>query len=146
MVFLTLANYDVANGYKNMFFLTRLSWYRSDNDVIKSLSTRRSCCHGGLPELNCQQMSRTWTRHEVVVIVTLAYKPLLRAATMEGDIVNEISLNRVQYTKCLGVQIDESFTWVKHTEYTIKTIVCNISILRKISSVLTLDNKIAIYR
>ena len=87
--------------------------------------------------------------NKLTKIVYMIVRSTQRMATMEGDIslkVNKISLNRVQYTKCLGVQIDESFTWVKHTEYTIKTIVCNISILRKISSVLTLDNKIAIYR
>ena len=43
---------------------------------IESLSTRRPCCYGGLPEVKCQQMSRTGTRHAVVVIVTQADKPL----------------------------------------------------------------------
>ena len=68
-----------------------------------------------------------------------------RMATMEGDLnlkVNEVYLNRVKYAKCLEVQIDENLTWEKHTEYIIKKVVCSLSILRKVSSVLTLNNKI----
>ena len=53
-------------------------WARSQTKIIESLSIKRSCCHGGQPKLNCQHipMSRTWTRHAVVVIITEAYKPL----------------------------------------------------------------------
>ena len=44
--------------------------------TVESFSTRRSCCYGGQPELNCQQVSRTWTRYAVVMIVREAYKLL----------------------------------------------------------------------
>ena len=60
--------------------------------------------------------------------------------------VNDMSLNRVQHTKCVGVQIDENLTWEQHIDYIINKVVCNISLLRKVSSILTLDNKITIYR
>ena len=53
--------------------------------ILESLSTRSSCCHGGQPELNCQQMSRTWTRHAVVVIVTEAYKPLFASVLVSQN-------------------------------------------------------------
>ena len=42
-----------------------------------------------------------------------------RLAALEGDINLQIystSLNRVQDTKCLGVQIDENITWERHAE------------------------------
>ena len=72
-----------------------------------------------------------------------------RLATLEGDInlqINSTSLKRVQDTKCLGVQIDENLTWERHAEYIIQKVACNIGILRKVSPILSLDNKIAIYR
>ena len=71
-----------------------------------------------------------------------------RLATLEGNInlqINSTSLNRVQDTKCLGVQIDENLTWERQAEYIIQKIACNISILRKVSPILSLDNKITIY-
>ena len=72
-----------------------------------------------------------------------------RLATLEGDInlqINSTSLKRVQDTKCLGVQTDENLTWERHAEYIIQKVACNISILRKVSPILLLDNNIAIYR
>ena len=72
-----------------------------------------------------------------------------RLATLEGDInlqINSTSLKRVQDTKCLGVQIDENLTWERQAEYIIQKVAYNISILRKVSPILSLDNKIAIYR
>ena len=66
-------------------------------------------------------------------------------ATLEGDInlqINSTSLKRVQDTKCLGVQIDENLTWERHAEYIIQKVACNISILRKVSPVLSLDKKL----
>ena len=69
-----------------------------------------------------------------------------RLAILEGDInlqIKSTSLNRVQDTKCLGVQIDENPTWERHAEYIIQKVAC---ILRKVSSILSLDNKITIYR
>ena len=72
-----------------------------------------------------------------------------RLATLEGDLKLQIdgtSLKRVQVTKCLGVQIDKNLTWEKHAEYIIQKVACNISILRKVAPILSLDNKIAIYR
>ena len=61
-----------------------------------------------------------------------------RLATLEGDInlqINSTSLNRVQDTKCLGVQIDENLTWERHAEYIIQKVACNITILRKVSPI-----------
>ena len=72
-----------------------------------------------------------------------------RIATLEGDLnlsVNGISLKRVKHTKCLGVHIDENLTWAKHVEYITKKVVCNISILRKVSSTLTPDNRNTVYK
>ena len=72
-----------------------------------------------------------------------------RLATLEGDLKLQIdgtSLKRVQITKCLGVQMDENLTWEKHAEHIIQKVACNISILRKVAPILSLDNKIAIYR
>ena len=60
-----------------------------------------------------------------------------RLATLEGDL---------KVTKCLGVQMDENLTWEKHAEYIIQKVACNISILRKVAPILSLDNKIAICR
>ena len=45
-----------------------------------------------------------------------------RLAILEGDInlqIKSTSLNRVQDTKCLGVQIDENLTWERNAEYII---------------------------
>ena len=64
-----------------------------------------------------------------------------KIASLEGTIdlsVNGISLSRVEHTKCLGVHIDENFTWAEHVNNLTKKVVCNISVLRKISSALTL--------
>ena len=72
-----------------------------------------------------------------------------RLATLEGDLKLQIdgtSLKRVQVTKCLGVQMDENLTLEKHAEYIIQKVACNISILGKVAPILSLDNKIAIYR
>ena len=44
----------LCEGVKNS-----ASWFGCLDGKIETLSTRRSCCHGGQPELNCQQMSRT---------------------------------------------------------------------------------------
>ena len=41
--------------------------------------------------------------------------------------------------------MDESLTWEKHAEYIIQKVACNISILRKVAPILSLDNEIAIY-
>ena len=72
-----------------------------------------------------------------------------RLATLEGDLKLQIDgtfLKGVQVTQCLGVQMDENLTWEKHAEYIIQKGACNISILRKVAPILSLDNKIAIYR
>ena len=64
-----------------------------------------------------------------------------KIASLEGTIdlsVNGISLSRVEHTKCLGVHIDETFTWAEHVNNLTKKVACNISVLRKISSALTL--------
>ena len=64
-----------------------------------------------------------------------------KIASLEGTIdlsVNGISLSRVEHTKCLGVHIDENLTWAEHVNNLTKKVVCNISVLRKISSALTL--------
>ena len=42
--------------------------------------------------------------------------------------------------------MDENLTWEKHAEYIIQKVACNISILHKVAPILSLDNKIAIYR
>ena len=71
-----------------------------------------------------------------------------RLATMDGDInlrINDTSLCRFQNTKCL-VQVDENLTWKRHGEHIIKKAVCNISILRGASTILTLENKVTIYK
>ena len=70
-------------------------------------------------------------------------------ASLEGTIdlsVNGISSSRVEHTKCLGVHIDENLTWAEHVNNLTKKVVCNISVLRKISSAVTLDNRLTVYR
>ena len=68
-----------------------------------------------------------------------------RMAEIDTDMelkVNDKYLRRVEHTQCLGLQIDEHLTWEKHIEYIIQKVVCNISILRKCSSILTLNHDI----
>ena len=72
-----------------------------------------------------------------------------RIAAIENGlnlVVSGNSLERVKHCKCLGVHIDENLTWAKHVESIIKKVVCNISILRKVSPSLTLDHRITVYK
>ena len=72
-----------------------------------------------------------------------------KIASSEGTIdlsVNGISLYTVEHTKCLGVHTDGNPTWDERVNNLTKTVVRNISGLQKISSALTLDNRLTVYR
>ena len=58
-----------------------------------------------------------------------------RIATMTENMntfLNGISLNRVNCSKCLGVEIDEFLTWDTHIASVSKKVSSGISIMRKI--------------
>ena len=62
-----------------------------------------------------------------------------RIATMTENMntfLNGISLNRVNCSKCLGVEIDEFLTWDTHTASVSKKVSSGISIMRKIKPVI----------
>ena len=72
-----------------------------------------------------------------------------RIAAIENGlnlVVSGNSLERFNHWNCQGVHIDENLTWAKHVECVIKRVVCNISILRKVSLSLTQDHRITVYK
>ena len=72
-----------------------------------------------------------------------------RIATMTENMntfLNGISLNRVNCSKCLGVEIDEFLTWDTHIASVSKKVSSGISIMRKIKPFIPISSLLNIYQ
>ena len=72
-----------------------------------------------------------------------------RIATMTENMntfLNEISLNRVNCSKCLGVEIDEFLTWDTHIASVSKKVSSGISIMKKIKPFIPISSLLNIYQ
>ena len=72
-----------------------------------------------------------------------------RIATMTENMntfLNGISLNRVNCSKCLGVEIDEFLTWDTHIASVSKKVSSGISIMRKIKPFIPISSLLKIYQ
>ena len=72
-----------------------------------------------------------------------------RIATMTENMntfLNRISLNRVNCSKCLGVEIDEFLTWDTHIASVSKKVSSGISIMRKVKPFIPISSLLNIYQ
>ena len=72
-----------------------------------------------------------------------------RIATMTENMntfLNGISLNRVNCSKCLGVEIDEFLTWDTHIASVSKKVSSGISIMRKVKPFIPISSLLNIYQ
>ena len=72
-----------------------------------------------------------------------------RIATMTVNMhafINGISLNRVNCSKCLGVEIDEFLTWDTHIASVSKKMSSGLSIMRKIKPFVPISSLLTIYQ
>ena len=72
-----------------------------------------------------------------------------RIATMTENMntfLNGISLNRVNCSKCLGVEIDEFLTWETHIASVSKKVSSGISIMRKVKPFIPISSLLNIYQ
>ena len=60
--------------------------------------------------------------------------------------LNGISLNRVNCSKCLGVEIDEFLTWETHIASVSKKVSSGISIMRKVKPFIPISSLLNIYQ
>ena len=72
-----------------------------------------------------------------------------RISSLEGKFklqINNISLSRVQKTKCLGLEIDEYLTWEAHIKSVTKKVVSTLAALRKIRKFTSPENLVKVYK
>ena len=60
--------------------------------------------------------------------------------------INRISLNRVNCSKCLGVEIDEFLTWNTHIASVLKKVSPGLSIMSKIKPFVPISSLLNIYQ
>jgi len=144
LLFLLYIN-DIESSSKLLRFLL----FADDTNLFLSANSLSELISALNCELNCLS---DWFRANLLSIniqktkyILFGAKQKLRCAPPFNLAIDGISLDRVTFTKFLGVYIDEDLNWKPHTSYISLKISKSLGVINRVKSILPCDLLLSLY-